>query len=77
MFILQHSKINCVAFIQAVNYSFSLTHSLTAAPTPWGTGARAPTCTNSWARGHREWQKQQTRNWAYSTDHHESAHRND
>jgi len=27
MFILQHSKINCVAFIQAVNYSFS--HSLT------------------------------------------------
>jgi len=24
------------------------------APTPWSTGARAPTFTNGWARGHRE-----------------------
>ena len=32
------------------------------APTPWGTGARAPTFTNGWARGHREWEhsKQKT-----------------
>jgi len=23
--------------------------------TPWGTGARAPTVTNGWVRGHREY----------------------
>ena len=27
------------------------------APTPWGTGARAPTFTNGWARGHREFRR--------------------
>jgi len=38
------------------------------APTPYGTGARAPTFTNGWARRYPE--LQQTRNWSNGTDHH-------
>ena len=31
-----------------------ITYLYTVAPTPWGTGARSPTFTNDWARGHSE-----------------------
>jgi len=56
-------------FSTTVNPVLDIDWTHPVAPTPWGTGARAHTFTNGWARGAPWVEKQPTRNWPNCTDY--------